>query len=96
MAFLQKERSGNHGLHTLLHCAVKEIMLIWNGMIDDDDNDRRQQRRKYEEPLATKVRRQLLTIAESVCLLFSPSQRRRVARDSWRESGATANHRIGQ
>ena len=33
---------------------------------DDDDFDRRPQRRRYEEPLAAVVRRQLLTIAESV------------------------------
>lgn len=32
---------------------------------DDDDYDRRQ-RRRHEEPLFVKVRRQLLTIAESV------------------------------
>lgn len=32
---------------------------------DDDDYDRRPQRRRYEEPLVAKVRRQLLTIAES-------------------------------
>lgn len=33
---------------------------------DDDDFDRRHQRRRYEEPLLLKVRKQLLTIAESV------------------------------
>lgn len=33
---------------------------------DDDDFDRRAQRRKYEEPLSTKVRKQLLMIADSV------------------------------
>jgi hypothetical protein len=33
---------------------------------DDDDFERRPQRRRYEEPLAATVRRQLLTIAESV------------------------------
>ncbi|KAF4767419.1 hypothetical protein HAV15_009267 [Penicillium sp. str.  len=33
---------------------------------DDDDFDRRPQRRRYEEPLFVQVRRQLLTIAESV------------------------------
>ncbi|KAL2007198.1 hypothetical protein VTN00DRAFT_8636 [Thermoascus crustaceus] len=32
---------------------------------DDDEYDRRPQRRRYEEPLVAKVRRQLLTIAES-------------------------------
>ncbi|KAI9793625.1 MAG: hypothetical protein M1833_000711 [Piccolia ochrophora] len=31
---------------------------------DDDDNDRRPQRRRYEEPLAVKLRKQLLSIAE--------------------------------
>lgn len=38
---------------------------------DDDDFDRRPQRRRYEEPLYVQVRRQLLTIAESVCVSFS-------------------------
>jgi hypothetical protein len=38
---------------------------------DDDDFDRRPQRRRYEEPLFVQVRRQLLTIAESVWLSFS-------------------------
>lgn len=32
---------------------------------DEDDYDRRPQRRRYEEPLAVKVRKQLLGIAES-------------------------------
>ncbi|KAI9847854.1 MAG: hypothetical protein M1837_001747 [Sclerophora amabilis] len=32
---------------------------------DDDDFDRRPQRRRYEEPLAVKLRKQLLAIAES-------------------------------
>ncbi|KAH1453396.1 hypothetical protein KXX13_002228, partial [Aspergillus fumigatus] len=32
---------------------------------DDEDFDRRPQRRRYEEPLVVKVRRQLLTLAES-------------------------------
>lgn len=33
---------------------------------DDDRDDHRPQRRRYEEPLAVKVRKQMLTIAESV------------------------------
>ncbi len=32
---------------------------------DDDDFDRRPQRRRYEEPLSVKIRKQLLSIAES-------------------------------
>jgi nuclear cap-binding protein subunit 1 len=32
---------------------------------DDDDFDRRQQRRRYEEPLPAKIRKHLLSIAES-------------------------------
>lgn len=32
---------------------------------DEDDYDRRPQRRRYEEPLAAKIRKQLLSIAES-------------------------------
>ncbi|TKA53932.1 hypothetical protein B0A49_12580, partial [Cryomyces minteri] len=32
---------------------------------EDDDFDRRPQRRRYEEPLASKIRKQLLSIAES-------------------------------
>lgn len=43
-----------HGLSLLTVCSP-----------EDDDYDRRQ-RRRYEEPLVAKVRRQLLTIAESV------------------------------
>lgn len=35
-------------------------------MPDDEDYDRRPQRRRYEEPLFVQVRRQLLTLAESV------------------------------
>ena len=34
--------------------------------IDDDESDRRPQRRRYEEPLNVKVRKQLLSLAESV------------------------------
>ena len=33
---------------------------------DNDDFDRRPQRRRYEEPLHVKIRKQLLSIAESV------------------------------
>ena len=33
--------------------------------VDEDDYDRRPQRRRYEEPLSVKVRKQLLSIAES-------------------------------
>lgn len=33
---------------------------------DDDDYDRRPQRRRYEEPLAVTLRKQVLSIAESV------------------------------
>jgi nuclear cap-binding protein subunit 1 len=34
-------------------------------LIDDDDFDRRPQRRRYEEPLPVKIRKQLLSVAES-------------------------------
>lgn len=34
-------------------------------LADEDDYDRRPQRRRYEEPLSVKVRKQLLSIAES-------------------------------
>ena len=34
--------------------------------VEDDDYDRRPQRRRYEEPLATSLRKQILSIAESV------------------------------
>jgi hypothetical protein len=45
--------------------------LTWLVILtDDDDFDRRPQRRRYEEPLFAQVRRQLLTIAESVRALF--------------------------
>ena len=33
---------------------------------DDDFDDRRQQRRRYEEPLAVTLRKQILSLAESV------------------------------
>ena len=33
---------------------------------DDDFEDRRQQRRRYEEPLAVTLRKQILSLAESV------------------------------
>lgn len=35
-------------------------------LIDDDDFDRRPQRRRYEEPVAVTLRKQILSIAESV------------------------------
>lgn len=34
---------------------------------EDDEYDRRPQRRRYEEPLHLKLRKQLLSVAESVC-----------------------------
>lgn len=39
--------------------------------LDDEDYDRRPQRRRYEESLVAQVRRQLLTIAESVRVLLA-------------------------
>lgn len=45
--------------------------LTWLVVLtEDDDLDRRPQRRRYEEPLFVQVRRQLLTIAESVRASF--------------------------
>lgn len=44
--------------------------------LDDEDYDRRPQRRRYEEPLFVQVRRQLLTIAESVRTYMSPTYAR--------------------
>ena len=35
-------------------------------IVEDDDYDRRPQRRRYEEPAHIRVRKQLLSIAESV------------------------------
>lgn len=41
-----------------------------NAAVDDDDFDHRPQRRRYEEPLPVKIRKQLLSIAESVLSLL--------------------------
>lgn len=61
-----------------LHISTNVVLLeelktdlCFSHRIDDDDFDRRAPRRRYEEPLGSKVRRQLLLIAESVCA-FSP------------------------
>lgn len=35
---------------------------------EEEDHDRRSQRRRYEEPPHLKLRRQMLAIAESVCV----------------------------
>lgn len=35
---------------------------------EEEDHDRRSQRRRYEEPPHLKLRRQMLAIAESVCM----------------------------
>jgi hypothetical protein len=45
---------------------------VVSGLIsqDEDDFDRRPQRRRYEEPPVVKIRKQLLSIAESVWALF--------------------------
>src|SRR5205814_1603517 len=40
-------------------------LSITNFSGDDDDYDRRPQRRRYEEPLSSKIRKQILSIAES-------------------------------
>ena len=37
-----------------------------SAIVEDDDFDRRPQRRRYEEPAHIRVRKQLLSIAESV------------------------------
>lgn len=62
-------------LFLLLHYSVYECSLHGTcsqdsrNATDDDDYDRRQ-RRRYEEPLFVKVRRQLLSIAESVRISY--------------------------
>ena len=40
---------------------------------EDDDYDRRPQRRRYEEPLSVTLRKQVLSIAESVCSAVTPT-----------------------
>lgn len=40
--------------------------------VDDDEHDRRPQRRRYEEPLAVTLRKQILSIAESVLSQCAP------------------------
>jgi nuclear cap-binding protein subunit 1 len=42
-----------------------ENLPLTFGRTDEDDYDRRPQRRRYEEPLSVKIRKQLLSIAES-------------------------------
>lgn len=49
-------------------------------LLDDDDNDRRQQRRRYEEPLAVTLRKQILSIAESVISIKRPTILSRLTR----------------
>ena len=53
---------------SLSHCNLQTCHRILTVSIttDDDHGDRRQQKRRYEEPLAVKVRKEMLTIAESV------------------------------
>ncbi len=48
-------------------------ILISDYMADDDFEDRRPQRRRYEEPLASTLRKQVLSIAESVRCWTEPS-----------------------
>lgn len=43
----------------------RETILTYSGNKDEDDFDRRPQRRRYEEPLSSRMRKQLLSIAES-------------------------------
>jgi len=50
------------------HLAPSPAAHGTDGDRDDDDYDRRPQRRRYEEPLSVKIRKQLLSIAESVRL----------------------------
>ena len=44
-------------------------------MLEDEDSNRQPQRRRYDEPLFVQVRRQLLTIAESVGCYCGPLER---------------------
>lgn len=62
-------------LITTIESAVTEVshfgpavrlLRITDDDLEDEDYDRRPQRRRYEEPLAVKLRKQLLSIAESV------------------------------
>lgn len=50
---------------SIVFAIVYGLRLLTFYSPEDDDYDRRQ-RRRYEEPLVAKIRRQLLTIAESV------------------------------
>jgi nuclear cap-binding protein subunit 1 len=50
-------------IHELSNLILSRTRLT--DSTDDDDFDRRPQRRRYEEPLPVRMRRQLLSIAES-------------------------------
>lgn len=47
-------------------CSSFPVFIADDLILDDEDEDRRPQRRRHDEPLFVQVRRQLLTIAESV------------------------------
>lgn len=48
-------------------CRCTWVLTSFLWMVDDDSYDRNRQRRRYEEPPSVAIRKQLLTIAESVC-----------------------------
>ena len=48
---------------------LRQFRMSWSYMLtglDDDYDDRRPQRRRYEEPLSVTLRKQIMSIAESV------------------------------
>lgn len=67
-------------------------MRLADQLAEDEDYDRRPQRRRYEEPLFVLVRRQLLTLAESVRSFCLPARNVYPEMLGWR---LTLNHNLG-
>jgi nuclear cap-binding protein subunit 1 len=61
----RKRRYRGNCYGALSQAWCKGIETRLTASADEDDYDRRPQRRRYEEPLAVRIRKQLLAIAES-------------------------------
>jgi hypothetical protein len=47
-------------------CPQHQVTSAHNNSEDDDSYDRRPQRRRYEQPIAARLRRELLALGENV------------------------------
>jgi len=62
----KRRHRGKDYYHLQTECAQHRYASAYDSSEDDDGYDRRPQRRRYEQPIAARLRRELLVLGENV------------------------------